>query len=277
MSGFVALLGSPGSAVSPQLLGGMTRFLASLGSDSAATWSDGAVGMGHALLRTTPEAARERQPCTLDGTAWLAGDVRLDARGELCAALRSGGRAPAESLPDAELVLHTYHAWGTECAAHLLGDFSFVVWDTRARRLFGARDQLGGRPFFHARAGEMLVASTSLDCVRMHPDVSSELDDRTVADFLLTGGNREPGSTFFRGVHRLPAAHALVCEPGSAPRVFRYWEFPVEEPLRHRRAADYVEEYRDHLRRAVRERLRGMPVSVLMSGGLDSTLVTAVA
>ena len=91
MSGIFGILNRDGAPVDGDLLGEMTRFMAYRGPDAQEVWRDGAVGLGHTLLRTTRESVRERQPCTLDGRVWIAADARVDARAALIGKLESAG------------------------------------------------------------------------------------------------------------------------------------------------------------------------------------------
>ena len=110
-------------------------------------------------------------PTSLGDRLFITADARIDARDELCARLRDCGRDLALDLPDPELVLHAYDAWGEGCLRHLLGDFSFALWDASRRKLFCAVDALGVRPFFYADRGGLFVGSNSLACVRLHDKV----------------------------------------------------------------------------------------------------------
>jgi asparagine synthase (glutamine-hydrolysing) len=158
----------------------------------------------------------------------------------------------------------------------LLGDFTFAVWDERARHLFCARDQLGVKPFFYAHIGRAVIFSNSLNCLRRHPAVSDALNDQAIADFLLFEVNQELSTTVFADIQRLPPAHAAVWdERGFA--MHRYWTMPVEEPVFFRHSEEYPERFAELLRGAVSDRLRTSKVSVFMSGGLDSSSLAAVA
>jgi asparagine synthase (glutamine-hydrolysing) len=276
MSGIVGLINLDGTPVDPALLREMTDFLAFRGPDAQTVWTEGAVGLGHALLRATDESKDEQQPCSLDGAVWITADARVDARRELVQELRGRGREVAETLPDATLILHAYHAWGDDCVRHLLGDFAFAIWDGRQRRLFCARDHFGVKPFFYAPAGGCLVFGNTLDGVRLHPSVSDRLNERYVGDFLLFGCNEDPAASVFADVQRLPAAHTLTWS-AEGVRLQRYWKLPADGDLRYRREAEYVEHFKDLFRRAVEDRLRTDRAAVYMSGGLDSSAVAAVA
>ena len=93
---------------------------------------DGPVGMGHALLQIPPGVPLEEHPAQLDGRLWIAADARIDAREELIGKLKGKCRTAGAlclSTPDAKLILHAYDVWGEACVEHLLGDFSFALWD----------------------------------------------------------------------------------------------------------------------------------------------------
>ncbi len=279
MSGFAGILNLDGAPVDRSLLERMTRGLAFRGPDAEGIWSDGAVGLGHALLRATHEAAREKQPAGLDGRLWIAADVRIDARAELIEKLnakRNGASAVSLSTPDAELILHAYDAWDEACVEHLLGDFSFAIWDAPRKRLFCARDHFGVKFLYYARIGGTLIFSNTLESLRVHPGISAKLCDAYIGDYLLIGSNLHPTLTPFEQIIRLPSAHTLTAS-GEQVRPACYWSFPIEEPLRYRCPHDYVEEFQGLLNAAVEDRLRTDRASISLSGGLDSPTVAAAA
>ncbi|MGB6200616.1 MAG: hypothetical protein WBF35_13815, partial [Candidatus Acidiferrales bacterium] len=225
-----------GSPADPALLQAMTEFLSVRGPDAQAAWFDGPAGLGHALFRTTREAAAENQPFSFDGRVRIVADARLDAREELCAEINarlSLQPALTPQRPDVELLLRAFEAWGEDCVDHLLGDFSFVIWDARAGHIFAARDQLGHRPLFYARTAHSLLIGNTIEALRIDPDVSDHLDEDGIADFLVTGSILGPETTAFRDIARVPAAHVLAGRPEGFD-VRRYWTLPIEEPLRRR-------------------------------------------
>lgn len=276
MSGIVGIVHLDGAPIRAACLERMTRYLHFCGPDHQNVWVAGCVGFGHALLQTAPESAPRPQPCSLDGEVWITADARLDGRRDLVRSLVSHCRVPVDDASDAELILHAYQVWSEDCVQHLLGDFAFAIWDGWRRRLFCARDHFGVKPFYYARAGSCLVFSNSLNCLRLHPDVSDELNDLAIADFLLFDGNQDVSTTVFADIQRLPAGHCLsVSKAEHCLR--RYWTLPADGHIRYRRAADYVDHFKVLLRQAVGERLRAARVGVCMSGGLDSTSVAATA
>jgi len=277
MSGIVGIFNRDGASVDRNLLGEMTAFMAFRGPDAQGTWVDGAIGFGHTLLRTTWEADREKQPCSLDGQVWITADARIDGREDLIRQLQAAGGHASNELTDPALILHAYHTWKEACLDHLLGDFAFAIWDKHTQRLFCARDHFGIKPFYYSQAAGNLIFSNTLDCVRLNPAVSGELNDTAVVDFLLHGVKQNPATTTFRDIQRLPAGHYLACSAKDF-RLGQYWSLPVEDdPISYKRADDYVEHFEDLIRSAVRDRLRTDRVGVFMSGGLDSTALAATA
>ncbi len=279
MSGFVGILNLDGAPVDRALLERMTQALAFRGPDAQEVWREGPVGFGHALLQIPSGAPLEKQPAQLDGRLWIIADARIDARGELIGKLqRKCGTTDALSLftPDAELILHAYDAWDEACVEHLLGDFSFAIWDARKKRLFCARDQMGVKQLYYAQTGSCIVFGNTLNSIRLHPGVSNRLNDLAIADFLLFEMNQDPSTTSFADIRQLPPAHVLVCERGTLSSR-RYWELPIAAPIHFSRDAEYVERFRELLDVAVADRLRGGNAGVAMSGGLDSTAVAVSA
>src|SRR5271170_4899835 len=102
MSGILGIVNLDGSPVDPTLLRKMADSLAFRGPDAQETWIDGNVGFAHAMLRTTWESERERQPSSLDGQVWITADARIDARSDLIAALKSNSQEVAPGVPDVE-------------------------------------------------------------------------------------------------------------------------------------------------------------------------------
>lgn len=283
MSGFAGIVNFDGAPVDRALLEQLTRHQAFRGPDAQGIWCEGGVGFGHTLLRTTREAARERQPLGWprgwNDRLWIIPDARLDAGAELLAKLQARGAADgalSSSAPDAELILHAYDQWGEDCLEHLRGDFSLAIWDAPARKLFSARDHFGIRQFFYAQRGNTLIFSNTLSALRLHSGLPGRLNDLAIADFLLFDMIQDPAATSFEGIRRLPPAHTLVGRAGHLS-VRRYWELSVTTPVHYAREEEYIERFQQLLDAAVSDRLRSDRTAILMSGGLDSPTIAASA
>lgn len=266
-----------GRPLEPAVLACMDARLAHRGADGAATWRDGAVGLGHRLYATTPESWRERQPVVgAGGVLVCVADVRLDNRAELMALLRL--RAPEHTAPtDPELVLAAYARWGAACADRLLGDFAFVVWDAHARTLLAARDPMGVRPFYYHCSPRLVVFASEIKALLCHPGVPRDLDELQVA-YHLDGQLADRESTIYAAIRRLPAGHLLQVGPAGAPVPRRHWVPVARATLRGSSSDEYAEAFREQFTEAVRCRLRSTrQVGAALSGGLDSSSIACVA
>ena len=270
MSAFAGILRLDGAPAKPDDLAAMAAPLASHGPDARGLWLEGAVALTHHLMRMTPEDANERQPrVTEDAVLVLNG--RLDHREELERAL-----GEPKDLPDSDLLLAAWRRWGQDCLQHIEGDFAFVLWDRRARRLFAAVDALGARGLYYHHQHPFLLFATVPTALLAHPACPRDLDDATLAGYL---GIRRAyaGETFFRGIQCLAAGQALTLD-GAGLRLTRHWDMPQPDSLRLPRDEDYPEALLELLERSVASRLRSAhPVGVSLSGGLDSSSVAWVA
>ena len=163
------------------------------------------------MLRTTRESQIERQPASLGGQLWITADARIDCREELQRKLpnaRAAGAA-ARVATDSDLILRAYAAWGAECVQHLRGDFAFAIWDAQRRTCYFARATISELSPSTIPNWEscFFSATSSIACASI-PNVSAELNDAAIGDFLLFGLNCDVATTTFRDIARLPPAHA---------------------------------------------------------------------
>lgn len=253
----------------------MASALAPYGPDRQGMWHDGSVALGRALAMTLPEDVFDRQPLRGGGATALVADLRLDNRAELC---RDLGIVEAESrfMADAAILLAAWDRWGEACLDRLLGEFAFAIWDGTARRLFCARDHLGLRPFHYYTEGAVFAFASLPKGLHALPEVPREIDDVMIMGRLALLPEAH-GRSFFKHVHRLPPGHAMTVTP-SEVIVRRYWRPEPERRLVLGGDDEYVEAFRALLDEAVRCRLRSIgPIGSQLSGGYDSTTVTATA
>jgi asparagine synthase (glutamine-hydrolysing) len=197
----------------------------------------------------------------------LTADCRLDNREELIRLLGS----PAE-MSDTGLLAESYRRWGDDMAARLLGDFAFALWDKPRRRLLAARDHFGVKPFYFCFAGDRFLFASDIGVLLVSGEVNQEVREAAIADFLAMLPP-PPDLTAFAHIGRLPPAHIGVFE-GGAFRCEAYWKLPVPCPRARPNAAA---EFRGHLEAAVQARLRGGKLGAMLSGGLDSSSIAALA
>jgi asparagine synthase (glutamine-hydrolysing) len=183
VSGFIGLLNRDGSPLDRTLLEDLTQSLARVAptlrtSGCAPGWVSAMRSCERHTKRAWSASRSQR-----DGTGTIVADCRVDAREDLIRKLRDKGCQIDSITPDPELILHAYEVWNTACVDHLLGDFSFAIWDERRQTLFCARDQIGVKPFFYSHIGSMLAVCNDLACLRrLCPTISTR---SRIADFLL--------------------------------------------------------------------------------------------
>ena len=239
-------------------------------------WTEGQVHLGGRRAAASTEEAYGGPPLCFDRDASLVltADARIDDRDGLCEALGIP-HSERTAASDGDLILAAYARWGRECPNHLLGDYAFAVWDTRKRTLFCARDHIGARPFYYALSPHGFIFASTVEAVLAAPAVSDELDENVVATYLSRLFLNSTTRTFYKMVRRLPPGHALtvaaVPDAHSPARLERYWRPERTPKARPGGDDEYAAEFLDLYSCAVKDRLRGGPVGVHLSGGLDSS------
>jgi len=234
-------------------------------------WAAGPCAMAAAGLH------RQDRPCAERGHVRVLFDGRLDNRHAVRAALIEEGLGLPAAATDAEVVASAFLAWGADCAARFMGDFAWCAWDAEQRRLVVARDKCGVKPLYVAELSGVVFVASSLGALRLAPGVSSRLSDAAVCDFLLFGQPQDEWASCFADIARVPAAHVVTWTADGVRRAHRYWRLESPPVLRCRDDREYAEGFRDVLGRAVRDRVTEPRVGVLMSGGLDSSSIAALA
>lgn len=271
MSAIIGLFNRTGASLESGEITRMHERLAHRGPDGGDYMRDGQVALGQQLLATTPQA-RDDQPYR-DGELVITADVRLDNRAELLAQL-PGSLSPAS--PDSHLLLEAYRQWGTACVEHLIGAFSFAIWDGRQPQLFCARDHVGVKPFYYHQTDATFGFATELKALLTLPSVPGTVEDRRIGDFL-TGRLEDQTISYYERLARLPPAHAMVVTSDTVER-WQYWDLDPSKTLSCASDRAYERRFRQTFEEAVRCRLRTAGrVGSELSGGLDSSSVTVVA
>jgi asparagine synthase (glutamine-hydrolysing) len=260
----------------------MAEAAAHRGPDGICYWSNGNVGLAHLALNITPESFHERQPLVSDrGSLVLTADARVDNRGELMRSLRAKGYLQkeypqGEALTDADLIVAAYQCWGEACPTHIIGDFAFVVWDAKRRRLFASREPMGTRALYYRVEPRRVLFATEIKQILAVPGVPARIFDPAVGAFLAVSAGL-PQWTFYEGIEQLPPAHALSVD-ASGPRTWRYWDIDPDFRIEYADEDEYAEHFIEIFKEAVRCRLRSLkPVGIFLSGGMDSGSVASTA
>jgi asparagine synthase (glutamine-hydrolysing) len=251
----------------------MAQSLAHRGPDGHGLHCEGGVGLAHRRLSILDLAGGAQPMTTRDGKAWITFNGEIYNFVELRAQLEARGH-PLETKSDTEVILHLYEELGPDCVQELRGMFAFALWDPDRRRLLLARDRVGIKPLYYARDGDGLVFASEIKALLLHPRVSHDVDEAAISQFLTY--QYIPGPrTAYAAIKTLPPAHILVAENGGVT-LRRYWslrEAPPSPP-----DPRWREELVSTLEESVRLHMRSdVPVGALLSGGIDSSLVVALA
>jgi asparagine synthase (glutamine-hydrolysing) len=177
------------------------------GPDGTSFWAIEAVGGCFTLMRTGPAPQAECQPVVLDKRFWLWGDVRLDHRQELQTQLGELQANPEETSEN--LLLRAWRKWGPSALERASGDYSFALWDAQEQTLWCTRDFVGARPFYYPQVRGIFCFSNTLEILLQVPEISAELGESFLGDFLLQGSSMESSRTVYRDIRSLPPGHLL--------------------------------------------------------------------
>lgn len=260
---------------SRQRLARMAGAIAHRGPDDEGLWADQVVGLGHRRLSILDLSQAGHQPMELaERGLVLAYNGEIYNFAELRAEL--GGRgARFRSGTDTEVVLHAFAAWGPASFARMNGLFAFALWDTREQTLWLVRDRFGIKPLFYAeRDGELVFGSEIKTLLDWMPSLR-EPDPAALHEYLWFG-NALGTRTMFAGIRELEPGHYMRCTADGCERE-AYWR--IEDVTRRDDPVDVArDELRARLRRAVRGQLvADVPVGIMLSGGIDSSAITAFA
>jgi asparagine synthase (glutamine-hydrolysing) len=255
--------------VDRERLAKMSATLAHRGPDSEGTFAKGAVGLAARRLAIIDVAGGDQPIANEDGNCTVVQNGEIYNYAELTRSLERAGHT-FRSRSDTEAIVHAYEEWELGFAERLRGMFALALWDARRRRLVLARDRFGIKPLYYRATEAELAFASQLDALPR-----GELDLDALEAFLATSVVPGPLS-IFREIRKLPPGHVLTWEEGrvALERFARVAPLPVHSDDR----AELVEECRARLRDSVRAHLvSDVPVGVLLSGGVDSGTLAALA
>ncbi len=265
----IAGMASRTGAVDPERLRAMSATLVHRGPDSDGELLDGPVGLAARRLSIIDLEGGDQPIANEDGTVHVVQNGEIYNFRELRAELEPAGHR-FSTRSDTEVLVHLYEEHGDGFAERLRGMFALAIWDARRQRLVLARDRFGIKPLYYREDGGELAFASELRALPR-----GEVDPDALEAFLAFNSIPAPYS-IFRGTRKLPAGHVLVWENGET-RVERYAR-PAPAEVRDEDPAELAEELRARLRDSVRAHLiADVPVGVLLSGGVDSSLLAALA
>ncbi|EOO41522.1 asparagine synthase (glutamine-hydrolyzing) [Bacillus cereus VD133] len=254
----------------------MAETLAKRGPDDNKVWIKGNVAFGHKrLIVVDPEGGKQPMTCLKDETNYAIcynGELynTEDIRKEL---LRRGYTFKGHS--DTEVLLASYIEWKEECVDHLNGIYAFAVWDEQKEQVFIARDRLGVKPLFYKYDSGRLLFGSELKAILSHPDVKAEVTLEGLSEIFGLGPSRTPGHGIYAGIKELRPGHAMTFSKNGLC-IWRYWN--VESKKHEDSFEETVEKTRFLLQDAItRQLVSDVPLCTFLSGGVDSSAITAIA
>lgn len=273
MSGFLAMVRVDGSALERKTLVCAAAPLRERGPHGEALWLENNVGCAFARFVSHDGEAHQGIASLADGGK-LVGHIRLDDQ----RSLRGVSLRSRDAQDDATLLAALVDARGAWARAGPLGDYSVAVVCSRGETPLQAwRDPLGVRLLYYVHTAEYVAASNTIEALLAVPGVSGALDHDVVADYIDMGRRAERDRTMFADIRRaLPGQVLTVSRTGSIT-LDGTWNVPSVAPLQLRDAREYPKLFGAVLAESVSDRLRAPRVSILMSGGIDSTALAALA
>lgn len=258
--------------VNREIILGMSRELAPRGPDADGLYEGDCAVLAHRrLIVIDPENGKQPMRynefvIVYNGELYNTDELRSDL-------VRRGYGFDGHS--DTEVVLKAFAEYGERCVDLFNGIFAFAIWNERERRLFLARDRIGVKPLFYAEVGGGLVFASEIKSLLQHPEIRPIVTQEGVAEIMLIGPARIRGSGIFRDIKDLPAAHFGYFDENGF-RVKEYWKV-LANPH-----SETLEETAEHTRQLLFDAIRrqlvsDVPLCTFLSGGLDSSIISAVA
>ena len=278
MCGICGELRFDGAAPDMAVISRMSDQLARRGPDHAGTYQDGPLAFGHRRLSIIDLSAHAHQPMVdavlqlslvFNGTIYNYRELRAELQAKGYQFFSEG---------DSEVILKSYHAWGDQCVTRFHGMFAFAIWDQRSKQLFLARDRFGIKPLYLNQTSHRLRFASTLPALLAGGGVDTALDAVALHHHFTLHTVVPARRTVLKGVRKLPPATTLRFDPDGRVAEQVYWTLDATRPETTLSEAEWLEATREQLTQSVKRRLLAadVPVGVLLSGGLDSSLLVGL-
>jgi len=278
MCGICGELRFDGNTPDITILTKMTNSLAQRGPDGTGQYMQGAVAFGHQRLSIIDLSNRTHQPMidnklglvlVFNGTIYNYRELRHELLNKGCQFCSEG---------DTEVILKAYSVWGSKCVNHLQGMFAFALWDIQKQQLFLARDRLGIKPLYIAYTSRFFRFASTLPALLAAGDIDTTIDKIALHHHLTLHAVVPAPYTLLQGVRKLSPATTLTVTSQGRQTTHRYWQLHAHRSDTPRTETEWIEATREALNKAVASHrlVADVPVGVLLSGGLDSSLLVAL-
>ncbi|QTR50049.1 N-acetylglutaminylglutamine amidotransferase [Candidatus Thiothrix anitrata] len=278
MCGICGELRLDGQLPELKYLNSMMAKLEKRGPDHAGSFSDGGLMFGHRRLAIIDLSYKSSQPMVdIESGLALVFNGTIYNHPELRAELKARGHH-FFSEGDTEVILKAYAEWGEDAPKHLLGMFAFAIWDMRKKRLFVARDRMGIKPLYYAADGKSFRFASNTQALLTTPGIDTSLDPLAIHNLFSLHAVVPAPRTVLNGIRKLQPAHSLTIHADGRQELKRYWNLVARRPAEPRTEQEWIDAVHASLKTAVRRRnnIADVPVGVLLSGGLDSSLLVGL-
>ena len=250
------------------------------GPDGFGLWisDDAKVGFGHRRLSIIDLSDAGKQPMSnREKTIWITYNGEIYNHLEIRRELENLGYK-YHSNTDTETIIYAYQEWGIDCLNKFNGMFAIGLWDERERNLYLIRDRVGVKPLYYTDNGKNFMFASEIKAILKNPKIKKELSEEGLYHYFSFGSTPAP-FTLFKNIYKIPAGHYLKYKPNHEPQIIEWWN-PLwntsNQPI-----LKSEEEYPEYLLNLLRDsvKLRTMsdvPYGAFLSGGLDSSLITAL-
>jgi len=276
MSAIFGIVAPSSHPVEPAAIERMVKALPEFNLDGSKSWYSPEATFACSHMVTDLFESGETYPYEdKDSGLIITADARIDNRAALRRSLSIID--PEDQLPNAVYILKTYQKWGNEFPLHLLGDFAISIWDPLNSRLTLARDTSGIKPLYYAGTPTGFAFSSHLNSLFALKWINPEINEKAIAEFLVSKFHIQKSETYFHSIMKLPQAQTLCFQQGRTEER-TYWSISDVKPIRYKNDLDYLEHFEQVFTGAVERCLRtSRNIGCHISGGLDSTLVTLVS
>ena len=249
------------------------------GPDAEGAYVKTPIALGHRRLSIIDLTEKAAQPMTdeqvgvalvFNGTIYNYPDLRKE--------LQVLGHS-FKSTGDTEVILRSYIEWGEDCVSRLQGMFAFAIWDDKKQQILLARDRVGIKPLYFSQTSQRLLFASNTQAI-IHADEKIDTSiDATALHHLFTLHAVVPAPrTVINGIRKVKPAHYMIFDASGKVEEKRYWSLTAKRPDTKMTEQDWIAAVHDELRRAVEKRVKiaDVPVGVLLSGGIDSSLLVGL-
>ena len=278
MCGICGELNFTGKTPDLATLDRMRDKLISRGPNQSGIYSNGPLAFGHRRLTIIDPSFRSHQPMTdhnlgitivFNGTIYNHPALREE--------LKSRGYS-FFSEGDTEVILKAYDAWGEECPKHLHGMFAFAVWDERKKSMFLCRDRVGIKPLYFSLSSDKIRFASNMQALLATGGIDTDIDPIALHHHLTLHAVVPAPRTLLQGVRKLEPGTSMTVDQHGRQHTRRYWHLEAQRPDRSVSEEEWIEKVHFSLNKAVQQyfSVADVPVGVLLSGGLDSSLLVGL-